>query len=122
MGVDITLYYANEGDISVPSHVEGSNVVIGGSTEASMSITYNYSKLWGLALRANGHKWQGMLQFLTVEKAGQLSNRLAIIIDELGLRQNDNYWLDTPGNAGHIASVLLKWCELHPQARVEVWG
>jgi len=34
-------------------------------------------------------------------------------IDKIGTNNNDNYWLDTPGNAG---AALVRWAKEHPEA------
>jgi len=41
-------------------------------------------------------------------------------VGELGTEQAEDYWDDTPGNAGHALSILLSWAEENPSATFSV--
>lgn len=112
MGYDVSLC-DERGPVEVPSHTEGGTIRVGGSDTASISITYNYSFFFYHFLdREQGLRW-------LYGKTGQETiARLEQAVETLGTRRHDDYWTATPGNAGHILSVLLGWARAHPQA---VW-
>lgn len=110
MGWDIDLA-DNNGTVRVQSHQEGSIIAVGGSDLAEMTVTYNYGRLFYLALdREQGFNW------LDGKKAQDTIERLEQAITALGTQRDPDYWKDTPGNAGHLLSVLLSWARQHPNA------
>ena len=110
MGWWVTL----EGDeISVESHQEGGVIAVGGTTEPSMSVTYNYSPYYHKYLdEEEGFRW------LNKKTAKDTLERLEKAVKELGTEQNPDYWKATEGNAGHILYVLLGWARQAPEG---VW-
>jgi hypothetical protein len=97
--------------VTVPSHEEGGTYAVGGSTNALLNITYNYSKHFCSALESDeGIKW------LRDKKASDVEHRLVAAISILGVKQNKDYWAATSGNAGYALSILLKWVKLYPNA------
>lgn len=139
MGWDVDLIDEN-GVVQVPKHSAGSIISIDaktgevGQSEASMLVTYNYSGLYYLAIG------KSLPDFLDGKKAKDTIEILKLAVEKLGTNQykrpRDNtsfdasnlkkhfddyiidYWAPTMGNAGHIASILLDWALLHPEA---VW-
>lgn len=144
MGWDVDLVDEN-GLVHVPRQSEGSIISISnnglqGTTEASMSVTYNYSGLYCLVLD------KSLPDFLNGKFAKDTIDVLKKCVEKLGTDQytrtrdgcskcgfhpdvtnafsDENrvkdYWCPTMGNAGHIASILLDWANLHPNAKWEV--
>lgn len=101
--------------MTVPSFEEGGTYVLGGSTEASLNVTWNYSSFYHDALDAE----QG-IRFLDGKKAENMIELLTKAVTELGIERDDNYWASTSGNAGYTLSILLKWAKLHPTATFKV--
>ena len=96
--------------VQVPSHEEGGAYVLGGTTEAALNITYNYSWFYRRCIDSGGIRW---LYGLTGKETEAV---LEAAVNELGTRQYKDYWAPTPGNAGHALSILLKWARLYPDA------
>ncbi len=93
------------------SHTEGGNYVLGGTLDAELNITYNYSRFYYQVLdRKRG------LRCLNGRKAYRCIKKLERAVDALGTRAADDYWLDTPGNAGRALQTLLHWAKAHPKA------
>jgi len=140
MGWDIDLVDEN-GLVQVPRQNAGSIISISseglvGTTEASMSITYNYSRLYRLVIN------ESLKDYLRNKIAKDTIPTLKLLIEKLGTdqykRPRDNYsyhggslkemidsqvvdyWAPTMGNAGSIAAILLDWAQLHPQAKWEI--
>ncbi len=94
----------------VPSHEEGGTYALGGLPEASLNITYNYSWFYYHFLdKRKGLKW------LYGKSAKETIPRLEKAVKTLGDKTYEDYWVPTPGNAGHALSVLLSWAKLHPE-------
>jgi len=108
MGWDVDLEV--DGKIAqVTAHREGSNIAIGGSTDASMLVTYNYSKIYAEKLKLS------VPDFLKDKTANDTIPFLRESIAILGTdKRTDNYWEASPGNARHILVVLLDWATQHP--------
>lgn len=95
-----------EGAGDVESHTEGGTIALGGSTEAILNVTYNYSEVTKLV----------NFKFADLDglKASETIPTLMRVVEVLGDRPNRDYWAPTPGNAGHAATVLLKWAKQYP--------
>ena len=101
----------------VDHHNEGIIVVEGGSDRAIISVTYNYGHLYRLARifpKGNGLRW------LNGRTAKDVTDYLELGAIRLGTRRYKDIYAPTPGNAGHVLSVLLKWARQHPEATFEV--
>ena len=95
----------------VDMHSEGGTYAIGGTDEASLNVTYNYSK----------HIYQyveGGLYSLNGKKALDTIEDLKRAVEGLGTERSNDYWEATPGNAGYALSILLNWAVQYPDA---VW-
>lgn len=111
MGYDISLVDLWNIPVHVDRHEEGGYTIPGGSTDASISITYNYSKyFYELIDGKDGIRW------LYDRPAYECFHKLRSAINILGTYRDDDYWESTPGNAGHVLSVLLKWSNQYPNA------
>lgn len=104
-----------EGHVArVPTHAEGGTFPGGGIPKAELNVTYNYSSQFKEALHEDSLWW------LDGKQASEVVADLKDAVDELGTDQHDDYWKDTPGNAGHALSTLAEWAEHHPDATFEV--
>lgn len=99
----------------VSAHEEGGTYALGGLPEASLNITYNYSRFYYEAL----DKEQG-LSWLNGKKAKETIGRLADAVGTLGTKQYSDYWAPTHGNAGHALNILLQWAKQYPEATFRV--
>lgn len=114
MGYDISLIGEDGEVVQVERFSEGGVQPIGGSTNAEISITYNYSKFYYDVLdKERGIRW------IYGRPAGECIDRMKSAIAVLGTHRDDDYWASTPGNAGHILHVLAGWAKQHPEAHFE---
>lgn len=108
--------------VQVETHAEGAtiaidkpfvigNTVLGGTDNAEMEITFNYSPYYYQAL----DKDKG-LRKLDNMKAKKAIPLLKKAIMTLGTTPASDYWAKTPGNAGKALATLLTWAEQHPEA------
>jgi hypothetical protein len=102
----------------VPNHIEGGTYAIGGTTEASLNVTYNYSCFYYWFLdKEQGLKW--LVGKKAKDTIVRLDKAVHILTEEAGFGGNvyeKDYWACTPGNAGHALKILLSWAKLHPEA------
>ena len=113
MSYDLGLYYDGE-PAKVETHSEGGTYVLGGTDEAQLNITYNYSKFYYEVLdRKAGLRW------LYGKTGRQTAGRLEHAVELLGTERDADYWKATEGNAGYALSILLAWAKAHPDA---VWN
>lgn len=111
MGYDLSLVDQDGNVVQVSRHEEGGTYLIGGTTDASISITYNYATFFRNALDE-----ELGIRYLYDRPAGECIERLESAIDVLGTEQDEDYWAKTQGNAGHILKILALWAEQHPNA------
>jgi len=93
----------------------GRDYAVGGVPSAELNVTYNYSDH---IREATG--WEDSLWDLDGEVAEDVVDDLRDAVGELGTEQAEDYWDDTPGNAGHALSILLSWAEENPSATFSV--
>jgi hypothetical protein len=98
--------------VEVEAHEEGGTYVLGGRSEASLNVTYNYSKQFDALDVEKGLRW------LYGKTGRETLDRLAHAIAALGTERDNDYWKGTAGNAGHALAVLYRWAKQHPDA---VW-
>ncbi len=97
--------------VEVPVFMEGGTHPIGGSITAELNITYNYGECYSLC--------KFSIRDLYGKTGKDTEEELLRVVSFLGTRQfRENYWVPTPGNAGHACSILLAWAREHPDA---VW-
>ena len=111
MSYDVELVYGDE-VATVPSHLEGGILTMGGNSYAEMSVTYNYGTYYSKFLHTKG------LRGLSGLTGRQSIPNLEHAVEILGTERDKDYWASTPGNAGYALSVMLNWARLHPSA---VW-
>lgn len=110
MSYDLGLYI-NDVPVKVKHFAEGGTQVMGGTDDAELNITYNYSWFYYQCLdKENGLRW------LYGKSGKEAEPRLSAAVEILGTRQNSDYWADTPGNAGHALNILLEWARQYPDA------
>jgi len=103
MSYDVSLVGAGP----VERFMKGGTYALGGSTDAYLNITYNYSECYSLC----GFS----LRDLHGKKAIDTIEDLENAVEFLGTKKYAiDYWAPTPGNAGHALSVLLKWARQYP--------
>jgi hypothetical protein len=112
MSYDLGLYKkGTKLPVIVDCHLEGGTYVLGGTTEAELNITYNYSKYYYQCLdEKKGIRW------LYGKTGAETIDRLQQAINILGTIRDNNYWLPTPGNAGRALQTLLLWAKQNPKA------
>ena len=87
---------------------------MGGTSEAHLNVTYNYSTQLHRHLDAdNGLRW------LYGKTGGDTIEKLDAAVKALGVARHNDYWKATDGNAGFALSILLAWARQHPAA---IWG
>lgn len=109
----ISLVNDDDSTCTVDPHAEGGTYALGGTPEAELNVTYNYSEVTRLV----GFNFKGSLHG---KKAKDTIPILADLVEKLGTTRFENYWAPTPGNAGYAASILLKWAREHPDAHWQV--
>lgn len=114
MSWDVSLI-KNGKPTKVERFTEGGTYPIGGTTDAELNITYNYSELCYRYLdKEQGLKW------LHERLAKNCIEKLENAVKELGIKQDKDYWKPTEGNAGHALNILLGWARKHPEAKFKV--
>ena len=91
----------------VESFIAGGTYVLGGSCEADLNITYNYSKLFNF-------------RSLHEQKARGTIKILKETIKEYGIKKDSDYWKCTKGNVGYCLSILLNWALQYPEYKWNV--
>jgi len=110
MSYDLGLYYDDKVAL-VARHEEGGTYVLGGTADAELNITYNYSGFYYQYLdEEKGLRW------LYGKTGAETVERLEKAVGILGTCRDDNYWNQTLGNAGYALSILLEWARQHPEA------
>lgn len=126
MGWGIQLMQGGE-VVEVAAHTLGSNVVVGGNPEASMTVTFNYSPRYFGSGVQTPEPWEhhGELRedfspwWLHGRSGRETAPVLFAVVQALGTERSDNYWEATPGNAGFVVAEMLRWALDHPDA---VWA
>lgn len=96
--------------VFVDHFFEGGTRNILGSDEASINVTYNYSKYY--------YKWinkEEGIRWLDGKKAKDTIKVLHIAINNLSEEESDDYWEATEGNARKPLMRLLQWANECPE-------
>ena len=104
MSYDISLYDPDTGAVGEfldENAPRGGTYVLGGSREAHLNVTYNYSDHFYSALGERGIR---TIYGRTGEESIPI---LEAAIDKLGTDENDDYWKSTEGNAREALKNLL---------------
>ena len=95
-----------------PHAIAGGTYRVGGTTEAWLNVTYNYSKHFRRVLGENG------IRSIYGKTGEQSLPVLRAAIEQLKTDESEDYWLPTEGNARAALVSLCKLAELFPQG---VW-
>ena len=91
-----------------PHHLRGGTYAIGGTTEAWLNITWNYSKFY---YRVFGEKGIRTIYGMTGAESIPI---LKAAMDKLGDDVDPNYWESTEGNAKRALAGLLALAQMRP--------
>ena len=94
--------------------ITGGTYAIGGTSEAWLNITWNYSKFY----YENIDKERG-IRSLYGKTGAEAMPILEAVIAKLGTERADDYWAETPGNAGAALADLLALCKMAPHGIIE---
>lgn len=136
MGWDVKLMDPDTKEaVEVESHQAGSNIAIGGSQCAEMTVTYNYSPYLFTAMVACGLPadsypppgygrltWNPLKTWLNGKIASEALAGLKAMAGIASDNPGNNYWEASWGNSGHIIGILITWAEAYPDAVFEVHG
>ena len=103
--VDIQNHKDETIEFKEPHHIKGGTYIEGGTTRASINITYNYSRY----LR---EFWDDALWSLHNRAVNSVIPELERAVTALGTDSSDDYWESTAGNAGRALEQLLHLCRL----------
>jgi len=115
MSYDISLVDENGETIQLDEahQLKGGTYAVGGTAEAWLNITYNYTSYFHDVFGDGGIR---TLYGKTGEEAIPL---LGQAIDRLGVMRDEDYWAATPGNAGAALLNLRTLCEACPQGIIQ---
>ena len=92
-----------------PHHMRGGTYQVGGTTDASLNITYNYAKYFRWVF--NDEKGIRKLYGMTGEGSiPALKEAISLLNDDV----SGNYWESTEGNAKRSLIQLLTLAKLRP--------
>lgn len=107
--------YLNEPNTDKPivfdeSHdITGGTYTVGGTDEAWLNITYNYSRFYYDTIdKEKGIRW------LYGKTGKECLPVLRVAVEKLGTRKSKDYWKATKGNAGAALLGLIAFCEMRP--------
>jgi hypothetical protein len=96
-----------------PHEMRGSTYAVGGTTEAWLSVTYNYSKHYYRVFGEDGiRKIYGKTG---AEAIPIISEAIASLDDDV----SDDYWEPTQGNAKRALNHLLAFAQMRPDGIFE---
>ncbi len=95
-----------------PHTLNGGTYALGGTTEAWLNITYNYTRFYEMLPEGSVTGLYGM-------KAADAIPVLESAVGLLGTMRDQDYWKSTAGNAGAALNDLLTLCRLAPTATIQ---
>lgn len=107
--IDIVDDEGNIIEFSDKHNIAGGTYMLGGTSAASLNITYNYAPHYYKHIDAKHG-----IRALYGMKASQVAAALLPVIQELGIERDEDYWKNTPGNAGHALFNLMTLCLMAP--------
>lgn len=94
--------------------IKGGTYEIGGTKQAWLNITYNYSEHF---VNAFGKSLKKVIH-------GKSSKEIIPILEEgikiLGTNTSTDYWESTPGNAGKALQDLKDLCTIYPEGTIDI--
>lgn len=94
--------------LDAPHHMRGGTYQVGGTTEANLNITYNYSKFYYELFGDKGIRF--LYGKTAAETIPHLKESILLLKDDV----SDNYWDATEGNAKRALMQLLALAEMRP--------
>lgn len=95
-------------ELDSPHFMRGGTYAVGGTTEASLNVTYNYSKHFTRVLGAGG------IRSLYGKSAVDSIPMLEKAIAQLGDDVSEDYWEPTEGNAKRSLLQLYTLAKMRP--------
>lgn len=91
---------------------EGGTQIIGGHSNCSLNITFNYAEVFG-----------GLVRDLNGKVAKDTLAELKAFSEKWkhAMPYERDYWAPTPGNAKKAIDRLISFAELHPEGVWSVW-
>lgn len=89
-------------------NAKGSVYVVGGTTELTLDVTYNYAPIFVSVFGENG------IRNLDAKKASETLTTLNEAIYRLADDVNEDYWLPTEGNVKIVLCNLRDFARLRP--------
>lgn len=96
-----------------PHQMKGGTYVLGGTTEASLNITYNYGKIFYKIFGEEG------IRSIYGKSGAESVSMLDDAINQLGDDVDEDYWKATEGNAKNSLIQLKTLAQLRPDG---VWS
>ena len=94
--------------LETPHHIRGGMYAVGGTTEAWLNITYNYSSHF---YNVFGEKGIRTIYGMTGAESIPV---LKAAMDKLGDDTDPDYWKETEGNAKRSLAGLLAFAQMRP--------
>ena len=94
-------------EFAEPHHSRGDTYVLGGTKEAWLNVTYNYSTILGRVI-------PGGIRSLYGKKAADTTRALEDAILALGNEVDPDYWKPTEGNVKMSLIALLDFAKARP--------
>ena len=116
MGYDIYLYDPVSKEpiqFDAKHQIHGGNMALGGTTEAWLHVTYNYSKHFEQVLGKDG------VCTIYGKTGAETIPLLQQAIAALGADVSNDYWAATEGNAKKALAGLLAFAQMRPDG---VWA
>lgn len=111
MSYDISLCDPVDGEViqfDTPHRIRGGNYAAGGTTEAWLNVTYNYSKHFRRVLGNKG------IQTIFGMTGAESIPIIEAAMDQLSDDVSSNYWEATEGNAKQALAGLLAFARMRP--------
>lgn len=105
-------------EINDPHFLRGGTYKLGGSTELSLNITYNYSKFLHQVLqpKTTPSEFKSGIRSLYGMTALEATPILETAISTLKDDVDEDYWKPTEGNTKKALNNLLTMCKMRPDA------
>ena len=100
-------------ELDFPHAMRGGTYALGGTTQASLNVTYNYARFFYKTMGDDG------IRTLYGKTGAESIPILQSAIGQLGDDVSDNYWDDTEGNAKQALCQLLALAKMRPDG---VWS
>lgn len=105
-------------EINDPHFLRGGTYKLGGSTELTLNITYNYSKFLHQVLqpKTTPSEFKSGIRSLYGMTALEATPILETAISTLKDDVDEDYWKPTEGNTKKALNNLLTMCKMRPDA------